>query len=194
MVEKTILLDLDGVVADFHKEAFKRRGKNFYEMEREGYDFSNWNIWADLGLTESDFYGWLEQEGANFWASLEFTPYGLELYNFCKARAKTYFVTAPTLDSDSAKGKVQWIRRHFGRFFNMYVITPHKHLLAKPNTILIDDSDTNIKKFSAAGGKTILFPRQWNENRDNYSIALQYTQMLLIQNLSAMDVESNDRI
>tara|TARA_B100000700_G_C14367978_1_gene544625 strand:+ start:90 stop:317 length:228 start_codon:yes stop_codon:yes gene_type:complete len=40
----------------------------------------------------------------------------------------------------------------------------HKHLLAKPDVVLIDDSDEKCRKFIEAGGHAILLPQPWNAN------------------------------
>jgi hypothetical protein len=37
-----------------------------------------------------------------------------------------------------------------------------KFLCAKPDNILIDDSDKNCNSFIKAGGKAILVPQPWN--------------------------------
>lgn len=37
--------------------------------------------------------------------------------------------------------------------------------MAKSGAILIDDYDVNVSKFIQNGGRAILFPQPWNENR-----------------------------
>ncbi len=40
-----------------------------------------------------------------------------------------------------------------------------KHLLAHKDALLIDDRDENVAEFRHAGGKAILIPRPWNNQR-----------------------------
>ena len=68
------------------------------------------------------------------------------------------------LNPGSWPGKVEWVHRYFRTFEKRLIITQApKSLLAKPDTLLIDDRDKNIEEFIAAGGQAILVPRPWNE-------------------------------
>ena len=40
--------------------------------------------------------------------------------------------------------------------------TIRKHFCARPDALLIDDSDHNVEAFLAHGGQAILVPRPWN--------------------------------
>jgi len=58
-----------------------------------------------------------------------------------------------------------WVKEHLSRYYKQLIITmAPKHLLAKPDTLLIDDKDENVEGFWDAGGKAILVPRPWNSN------------------------------
>ena len=73
-------------------------------------------------------------------------------------------LTCPSLDPGCLDGKVRWLHRHLGRSFRDFLIGPSKHLLARPEFVLIDDSDRNIARFREHHGHGILFPQIWNAN------------------------------
>ncbi len=61
-------------------------------------------------------------------------------------------------------GKYQWIKEHFPPFLHRsFSMTPAKHFLATPESLLLDDCDENVEKFRAAGGQAVLMPRPWNK-------------------------------
>jgi 5'(3')-deoxyribonucleotidase len=73
-----------------------------------------------------------------------------------------YILSSPTRSSKSLSGKHEWIKRHFGITFRNFIITPQKHLLAGPNTLLIDDSIEKVEKFARCGGDSMHVPSPLN--------------------------------
>ena len=64
---------------------------------------------------------------------------------------------------ESPTGKWAWIRDNLPIYLKRTIITQApKHLLARPDTLLIDDKDENVDGFREAGGKALLIPRPWN--------------------------------
>jgi len=102
------------------------------------------------------------KEWANFPVSDEFQW----LLNSCKAlvgRENIYILTTPILDPDCAAGKMEWIYKYCPKWLHrQYLIGPCKHMCARPNALLIDDSDENVNKFREHGGQALLVPRPWN--------------------------------
>jgi 5'(3')-deoxyribonucleotidase len=164
-----ICLDMDGVLVDFVGGA----------ATLIGYDPSvvnTWDYYPLIGKTENEFWRAIDAAGSDFWATLPIYPWALDLYRECKAIAPTIFLTSPSQCPSSMHGKLRWMQDNFGRQFRDYLVGPKKEFCATPDTILIDDSDANCKKFQAAGGRPILFPRPWNENRgiaEPYSFVLE---------------------
>lgn len=75
--------------------------------------------------------------------------------------------TAPPPDHNPAaySGKAIWIKKNLPKWLHRNVIfTEHKHELALPNRLLIDDADHNFNAWATAGGAAILIPRPWNRN------------------------------
>ena len=153
-----IFLDVDGVLVDFVAGAAKVVG--FDPAVVDHYDF-----YAAVGHTSDSFWRKIDAAGADFWADLESFPWATELHNVCKAVAPTTLLSAPSADPSSAHGKKLWINKEFGPCFKQYLLGVDKTACAAPNKVLIDDSEHNINAFREAGGKAILFPQAWNENR-----------------------------
>ncbi len=78
-------------------------------------------------------------------------------------RENVCIATSPTKCPESLAGKLDWIHRVMPPWMHrQYAITPRKHLLARPDALLIDDVEDNIARFEAEGGHGILVPRPWN--------------------------------
>ena len=64
----------------------------------------------------------------------------------------------------SCTGKALWVQSHLPEYSKRFIIsTAPKSLLAKPDTLLIDDKDENVEEFVKAGGYGILVNRPWNK-------------------------------
>ncbi len=104
----------------------------------------------------------------DFWAELPISDEFEDLLSRSESLVgadSVAFLTAPTLDSDCAAGKMDWIYRNAPhRFHRQFIITPLKHFCARPDALLIDDRDDNVEMFAKSGGNAILVPRPWNKN------------------------------
>lgn len=166
-----ILIDLDGVLADFVTAALDVQGLPNVVVDR-------WEMHECCGLTASDFWGTIDRQGYEFWANIDPYPWKDELL----ALLPTTFTvsTTPSRHPNCAAGKTAWMHQHFrgtnGKVFRDYLIGEHKHLLAAPGRVLIDDSDKNCVKFCEHGGEAILFPQPWNKNRELVGDRLGYVR------------------
>lgn len=172
-----IFVDLDEVVTDFIGSACAVFGITREQLNAE-WEPGVWDMIHPLNravskerggnsaeITEERFWSALNKE--SFWANLPMLPGSTELLEGVAALAKQhgaewYFLTSPSLCPTSYSGKVRFLQQKFGRTFNQFFITPHKHLFAKSDAILIDDREETVKKFTANGGKGILFPARHN--------------------------------
>lgn len=99
---------------------------------------------------------------ANFPVSNEF-EFLLQQSEALVGRENICILTTPILDPDCAAGKVEWIYNHCPKWLHrQYLIGPPKHFCARPDALLIDDSDANVEAFQEHGGQAILVPRPWN--------------------------------
>lgn len=157
-----ICLDIDGVMANWHKPCAELFGLTEDELMRR-WPPMEFDIEHALGVTSEELWRRVDGGGAAYWADLEETPWARRLYDYCKSVAPTIFLTTPSHHPPSLAGKVEWMKRFTGNDkFRDYLIGQKKFMCAKPGTVLVDDADKNIDKFVAAGGHGITFPRIWN--------------------------------
>jgi len=171
-----ILVDLDDVLVDFVGAAVKLHKRSMAELNEKRIP-GTWDISKPLGLSPTEFWYPINHvAGSSFWSNLEKLPWYNELLEAVKAKTNDwYIVTTPSLHLSSYAGKLAWFVSTFGSSFNQYVLTQHKHLLANEQTILIDDSDRNIKKFCDAGGIGLLFPTAGNSKHLLKEKAIDHT-------------------
>ena len=151
---------MDGVLTNFRRavaEAFNKP----YSYETES---SNWFFWEDWGITTEEVENICTTD---FWQFMPFMHDALSLFGtICvKFNAKQiYLLSEPMSNVESMTGKWLWIKHNLPSYYKRTILMKSpKHLLAKPNTLLIDDRDSNIEKFQAAGGHGILVPRIGNK-------------------------------
>lgn len=162
-----LVCDLDGVIVDFVSAANAVHN-------RDGYIPTKFDYFEDWGMTANDFWSPIDALGPDFWHHIPLYPWANELISWLGRHDEFVVATACSKNAHSSYGKVKAIQSIFGENFRDYFITPRKWLLAGPERILIDDYEPNCQKFEALGGKAILFPRPWNENRDIFD-PLEYT-------------------
>lgn len=168
---KTIYFDLDGVLADFVHgvcDIFWIDYKNLLLKWTSEYP-DVYKMEEVLGITTEEFWNAIAKAGMEFWSGLRPIQENVDLFLELRKNEKirTCILTSPAWSGNSAVGKMAWMQRHFNDDrFQDYILTPskNKHLLAKPGTLLIDDSRDNYEKFVKSGGEAILYPCMWNVN------------------------------
>ena len=169
-----VLLDMDGVCCDFTSAACQLHDIPYKEVRE-------WNFFHKYGITEKEFWAKIYDAGEKFWVQLEEYPDFQESYERLKAihGLEVYFCTtgAPGI-SHAYSGKVKWLESRFGKNFDEFILTKHKHLLANSNTLLIDDYIKNIKKFRNAGGKALEIRRPWNNSPTRLPTAVSAAEIL----------------
>jgi len=166
-MDPVILLDMDGVLADFVGAALRVHG-----IGRETFDAvherqpGNYDLAAPLGMTENEFWEPINQSGYRFWQDMEPTPWFDRVITLAEETVgqNWFIVTSPCRDRAACcLGKHLWVENHLGRTFDRLIPTGYKHLLARKDAILIDDREETVEKFrKAGGGRGIVFPTQHN--------------------------------
>lgn len=160
-----IFLDMDGVLTDFVSAALRVHGR---PDALERWPAGERDVPKMLNLSRTQFWNVIDAQGAGFWESLEPFPWFSELIALAREFAPVTILTAPSLAPHCLEGKVKWLHAHFpkdkGRLFTDYLIGSHKHLLARPGRVLIDDAESQVEAFRASDGSAILFPQIWNAN------------------------------
>jgi 5'(3')-deoxyribonucleotidase len=152
-----ILLDMDGVIANFIDAAIDATGVPISHSE-----WLTWN--AHVSHRSDDEFWQAIADRPSFWLNIKPYPWAKELFEMCREVAPVVFCSTPVTDPKCASQKIEWLRTHgfMAADGNDYILTHNKGLMGHPSRVLIDDGDHNIKAFEAAGGKTILFPQPWN--------------------------------
>lgn len=187
MPKPRILLDLDQVLAGFVEGVCRVYGVTLDELYAEWpageygingplahalYRKNNWGEEPppDHTMSESEF--WWPLSG--FWADLPVLPWAGELIDLVRSTTDEWFVvTSPSRCPGCVDQKREWCRIVFGlppgAWFDRLVPTPHKYLLAGPDTLLIDDHEENCRSFVRdpvwdrnTGGHAINFPAYHN--------------------------------
>ena len=158
---------MDGVLVDFVSAAMDVHGETYVPSE---WPAGVWDVVKVLNardhisLTTRQFWKNID-ETYGFWRKLRPLSTANELLNVVAATNLPWSIsTSPSRHPNSSSGKVEWLQQFFGDGFRDYMLGPNKHLLANPETVLIDDGTHNVNAFREAGGHAILFPQPWNEN------------------------------
>jgi 5'(3')-deoxyribonucleotidase len=158
--DRVCFVDLDGVVADFvsHVIALHKLDPAEITPQMQG----SYDIEKILKMTTSEFWGAIN-DSPDFWETIPLTSDAKQIMKAIEDKfSEIYFLSSPSLSPACHFGKAKWVAEHFPKYQNKLILTGHKHLLAKKDRVLIDDSDKNVNRFKAAGGKVSLYPREWN--------------------------------
>lgn len=179
MKAKRVMLDLDGVLVNFHKGVCDQFGEEWsYKPE-----FSIMDFWELFGVTREDV---MSQCTAWFWENLEWMHDGKDILSSvlaCFKLDQIYILTNPVIGgTDTATGKMDWILREIPEFYNRTILTcaPKGLLASGPDVLLIDDFDHNIEDFQRSGGQTIQVPRPWNQMWDFANLSLAIVDYCLL--------------
>lgn len=157
-----VFLDMDGVLCQWHEAAIQLMGRKAIDKSSLTAPVA-YNVHEHLGVERQEIDLRINAEGCSWWADLEPTPWFNTLM-----QGMHFMHVEPVILSSSGRfpwapsGKLQWLRKRFGTHFADYIFTKHKHLCARPDHILIDDSEQMVKRFRDNSGHAILFPQIWN--------------------------------
>jgi len=182
-----IALDLDDVCNEFTLHALAAFGCDIKPDEFSKYK-PEWNFDILKAARELDFRDrpqitseeFWETFDRDFWAGLPESAEFRELLGLTYdivGLENTFILTAPicgpahetatadwcNITAGCLAGKYNWIQDHLPpEMRNNFSMSPVKHLSAAPDALLIDDSDSNVNAFRAAGGQAVVMPRPWN--------------------------------
>lgn len=155
-----VLVDMDGVICDFVRAAIK-----LHNLPIKPKD-CDWDFFKPFFLGNiKDFWDKLD---FNFWLNLPMHQDGLQLLKWILAKQGSddvFFCSTPTLSPGCVDGKIAWIKKYFDFMDRRYLITEYKEAAAHSDILLLDDRDSNIERFTKAGGNAVLIPRPWNSKK-----------------------------
>lgn len=161
VVTMKCLLDMDGVITDFHISTQKWFDIPDSELDKLEKPWSWSWVYGASGHTETSFW---EKITIDFWETLDWTPEGREILELCERKfgKQIQLCTYPMPFDVGAVGKQRWIEKHLPQYKDRVIYVKDKSFLAHPGMVLIDDSQSNCEAFLKAGGNVIIVPRPWN--------------------------------
>jgi len=168
---KKVAVDMDGVLADFHRSAIEIITKQYKIPLKPEEEIITWEMeyWFDASYEiMHDIFQTLMKERDGFWRLFPVVKGALWEFKRLVDFYETYIVTSPFWDSEFClKEKAQWVEKNLP-FFDIrnFIMTNKKHIIDAD--ILIDDSEKNIREFVSVGkGRTgILMNNHFNFNRN----------------------------
>lgn len=162
---KNILLDLDGTLSDFFTDALyllnKKYCKNTPITAEEYRKEPTFNMADKFYISQEEFWQTIEAD-QYFWSNMSPFPWAKGLYNLLSEFAPVTISSSPSLNPRCIPDKLEWLNKHLGVKSDSCMFGGRKYLMAKPDTLLIDDYPKNVEKFIEAGGKAVLVPSSWN--------------------------------
>jgi hypothetical protein len=133
-----IYCDMDGVLVNFIKGYLELTGRDITGQYH----------------TDKSFWEPIDKAGVDFWVALEWTPDGKELWDYIK-KYNPDLLSSPSIQNDSRVGKSLWVKRELPGTHLILRSAHKKQEFAAPDSILIDDRESNIEEWANAGGIAI---------------------------------------
>ncbi len=164
-MKRKVFLDMDGVIADFMGALCKVHGREI--PYGNPANLGRWDTEQIWGISEKDFWAPVASNSLEFWETIDKTPEADEIVKLAVLEfglENVCILTAPSKDAGSVPGKRNWISKYYPCFSKrmLFATASAKHFCAGSGKYLIDDKDSNVDEFDAAGGIGILVPRPWN--------------------------------
>jgi len=140
--EYTIYSDMDGVLVDFN-ERFKRFSNGIPPTEYE------------QKFGKDKFWELVDGIGVRFWVGMNWMSDGKQLWDYIKSYNPT-LLSSPSRADHSKMGKRIWRQRNLPSTKLILAQARNKQNYANPDSILIDDRESNIDQWIKAGGIGIL--------------------------------------
>ena len=159
-----VLLDVDGVLADFVGGVCK-----FYDRENPYQYPENKGVYDIVKLLEMEPLTFWKPLGYQFWKDLEKLPYAdsiVEMVTDTYGEENICILTKPCDTVGCADGKVAWVKEHYPQF--NYLIGSSKSWCAYPDSILFDDHWPNVRRFREKTGLAFLMPGAWNQKHGQH--------------------------
>ncbi len=162
MPKPIILLDVDGVLADFIggicrlvNDCQSRGNPKISPSDINQHDFMSVLNREQLSIVET----WAHQDG--FCSDLDWYPAAKVLVRCLQDVGEVYAVTTPWECPTWYEERVEWLSRYIPK--NRVIFTHSKELVR--GDVLIEDSAVNLDKWidSNDGRAAVLFDRPWNQ-------------------------------
>ncbi len=167
-----ILLDMDGVLADFFTVALRELNRKYPDRAISIDEYRKnptFDIAEKFKISNTEFWTALNYIG--FWSNLPLFNHAKNLFGALKEIAPVTIASSPCSSNfNCVPEKLIWLKRHFGLTSSECLFGSRKYLMARPDTLLVDDYNKNTTEFQENGGKAILIPSNWNYNIEKIDI------------------------
>lgn len=166
-----VFLDLDGIITNFNKPVCEK-----FNLP---YPPQIYHFFPEIRSQVNDFCD------RSFWQNLEWMNDGRDILRAITdifEPEKIYLLTKMMPNAETASGKMIWIQNNLPLYSNRVILITLgvlKSLLARPDTLLIEDCDKYVDGFREAGGKALLVPRPWNRLHRQANRTNQYVKEFL---------------
>jgi hypothetical protein len=193
---KTIIWDVDDVLNDLMREWFE--GKWLPENAGCVLDYTDLlrnPPEAILGIARAEYLRSLDDFRLASFSRLKPVPEALAWFEKHGSCHRHLALTSVPLNA--APLSAEWVSRHFGRWIRSFnfVPSPRDSDVASPvfdrtkqdflrwlnlsDTVVVDDSESNITGARELGIPGVLVPRPWNQGRGTIPQALEHLDSLL---------------
>ncbi len=183
-----VFLDMDGVLADFMSAAC--------EIHDQPTPYTGeWDMAAHFGITSGEFWAKIER-ATFFWRDIKPLPYLSQVLSLAgMLSSSVHLLSSPACHSTCHSGKFLWRQKNIPIPGPELILckAEHKHLLATPNRLLIDDKDENCQSWRDAGGKAIVFPQPWNSARHAVSLGPMFYLAQELEKLAREQIRPEPR-
>lgn len=167
----TVFVDMDGVLSDFFGQAMR-----VHESDGVDYPKGQYRIEEYLGISASEFWAKIDHEGEEFWSEMPLCEGAMDLWDTLQP-LKPIILTSPSMQPHCVSGKLKWMQDWFGTSFRDYIFCPanHKYKLARHNSFLIDDSQSNCNDWIEKGDSPLgctLWPHIGNSRESSIEDAM----------------------
>ena len=156
---------MDGVLSDFFDDALWNLNKKFRPKDpitaQQYRKNPSFDMAAEFDISQEEFWQTIETN-EYFWFNMTPFPWAKGLYDLLSEFAPVTIASSPSLNPRCIPDKLEWLSKHLGVKSDSCMFGGRKYLMAKPDTLLIDDYPKNVEKFIEAGGKAVLVPSSWN--------------------------------
>lgn len=157
IVMKTILIDVDGVVADFTGDLLRA-----VDSDLTPDDITSWDIFDLLGDGAERARDICRQD--DFWRGLSVLPGAYEAVEKLQRDNEIFWVTSPWWSCRTWEhARREWLRRHFGTKPNNVITTSAKHMVC--GDVFIDDKPQHVERWAARHpGVAWLYDQPYNRD------------------------------
>lgn len=158
-----IFLDMDGVIVDLVSGLLSQYNKDHHDSVKP-QDIKAFGIHNYVKIKHA-IYNYFKLPGM-FGKNLEPFENAVQVIKMIVDEyPQTYILTTPHDSSETCeRDKKEWVREHLPFFSTKNMIfSHHKHLLAKPGDVILEDKPANLKKWKENNGISVCYNQPWNQ-------------------------------